>query len=164
MEGIVNPEVFTGSPNTTTPTQEVTGSTEQVASPEAQPEGAATVAGETGAQPQAQETTQAPQVQPTISPLTTRDTRAMDQATLEKVMTTTQQAMSSDTNPVLARNLDALDREWTRRADVTTNQNRGVDAPHRKLDDSFKPKAQENEIQRSQAEASTQTEHTHAIS
>ena len=58
--------------------------------------------------------------------------------------------------------LEALDREWTRRADVATNQNRGVDAPHRKLDDSFKPKAQENEIQRSQAETSTQTEHTHA--
>lgn len=137
MEGIANPST----------NQNVTGSTEQVANPEAQPEGAATVAGETGAQ-----------AQPSISPLTTRDIRAMDQATLEKVMATTQQAMSSDSNPVLARNLDALDREWTRRADVTTNQNRGVDAPHRKLDDSFKPKAQENEIQRSQAEAATQTE------
>ena len=144
MEGIAAPST----------NQNVTGSTEQVASPEAQPEGVATVAGETGAQEQ--------QAQPTISPLTTRDIRAMDQATLEKVMATTQQAMSSDTNPVLARNLDALDREWTRRADVATNQNRGVDAPHRKLDDSFKPKAQENEIQRSQAETTTQTEHTQA--
>lgn len=144
MEGIAAPSI----------NQNVTGSTEQVASPEAQPEGVATVAGETGAQEQ--------QAQPTISPLTTRDIRAMDQATLEKVMATTQQAMSSDTNPVLARNLDALDREWTRRADVATNQNRGVDAPHRKLDDSFKPKAQENEIQRSQAETTTQTEHTQA--
>lgn len=144
MEGIATPST----------NQNVTGSTEQVASPEAQPEGAATVAGETGAQEQ--------QAQPTISPLTTRDIRAMDQATLVKVMSTTQQAMSSDTNPVLARNLDALDREWTRRADVATNQNRGVDAPHRKLDDSFKPKAQENEIQRSQAETTTQTEHSQA--
>lgn len=144
MEGIAAPST----------NQNVTGSTEEVASPEAQPEGAATVAGETGAQEQ--------QAQPTISPLTTRDIRAMDQATLEKVMSTTQQAMSSDTNPVLARNLDALDREWTRRADVATNQNRGVDAPHRKLDDSFKPKAQENEIQRSQAETTTQTENTQA--
>lgn len=139
MEGITTPST----------NQNVTGLTEKVASPEAQPEGAATVAGEAGAQ-----------AQPTISPLTTRDIRAMDQATLEKAMTTAQQAMSSDTNPVLARNLDALDREWTRRADVTTNQNRGVDAPHRKLNESFKPKAQDNEIQRSQAETVTQTENT----
>lgn len=143
MEGISNPAS----------SQPVTDSTEEVASSEAQPESAATVSGEAGAQ----ETTQ---TQPTISPLTTRDIRAMDQATLDKVMSTTQQAMASDTNPVLARNLDALDREWTRRADVATNQNRGVDAPHRNLDESFKPKAQENEIQRSQAEANTQTENT----
>lgn len=154
MEGIANPEVFTGSPDTTTPAQDVTGSTEQVASPEAQPEGAATVAGETGAQEQ--------QTQPTLYNMTTRDARAMDQATLEKVMSATQESMRTDSNPILARNLEVLDREWTRRADLATNQNRGVDAPHRKLDDSFKPKAQENEIQRSQAETSTQTEHTHA--
>lgn len=154
MEGIVNPEVFTGSPDTTTPTQDVTGSTEEVASPEAQPEGAATVSGEAGAQTQ--------QAQPTLYNMTTRDARAMDQATLEKVMSATQESMRTDSNPILARNLEVLDREWTRRADLATNQNRGVDAPHRKLDDSFKPKAQENEIQRSEAETSTQTENAQA--
>lgn len=154
MEGIANPEVFTGSPDTTTPTQDVTGSTEEVASPEAQPEGAATVSGEAGAQTQ--------QAQPTLYNMTTRDARAMDQATLEKVMSATQESMRTDSNPILARNLEVLDREWTRRADLATNQNRGVDAPHRKLDESFKPKAQENEIQRSQAETTTQTEHTQA--
>lgn len=160
MEGIANPEVFnsvTPDINTdtdiTTPTQDVTGSTEEVASPEAQPEGAATVSGEAGAQTQ--------QAQPTLYNMTTRDARAMDQATLEKVMSATQESMRTDSNPILARNLEVLDREWTRRADLATNQNRGVDAPHRKLDDSFKPKAQENEIQRSQAEASTQTDHVH---
>ena len=152
MEGIANPEVFT--PTTSTPTQDVTGSTEQVASPEAQPEGAATVAGETGAQEQ--------QAQPTLYNMTTRDARAMDQATLEKVMSATQESMRTDSNPILARNLEVLDREWTRRADLATNQNRGVDAPHRKLDESFKPKAQENEIQRSQAEANTQTDNAQA--
>lgn len=138
------------------PTSETvaTGSTEEVASPEAQPEGAATVAGETGAQTQ--------QAQPTLYNMTTRDARAMDQATLEKVMSATQESMRTDSNPILARNLEVLDREWTRRADLATNQNRGVDAPHRKLDESFKPKAQENEIQRSQAETSTQTDHVHA--
>lgn len=132
---------------------EATGSTEEVASPEAQPEGAATVSGEAGAQTQ--------QAQPTLYNMTTRDARAMDQATLEKVMSATQESMRTDSNPILARNLEVLDREWTRRADLATNQNRGVDAPHRKLDESFKPKAQENEIQRSQAETSTQTDHVH---
>lgn len=137
------------------PTSETvaTGSTEEVASPEAQPEGAATVSEEAGAQTQ--------QAQPTLYNMTTRDARAMDQATLEKVMSATQESMRTDSNPILARNLEVLDREWTRRADLATNQNRGVDAPHRKLDDSFKPKAQENEIQRSQAETSTQTDHVH---
>ena len=37
-----------------------------------------------------------------------------------------------------------------------------VAVSHRKLDDSFKPKAQENEIQRSQAETATQTENAQA--
>lgn len=154
MEGIANPDAFTGTSTSSTPTQDVTASTEEVASPEAQPEGAATVSGEAGAQTQ--------QAQPTLYNMTTRDARAMDQATLEKVMSATQESMRTDSNPILARNLEVLDREWTRRADLATNQNRGVDAPHRKLDDSFKPKAQENEIQRSQAETTTQTEHTQA--
>lgn len=101
MEGIANPEVFnsvTPDINTdtdiTTPTQDVTGSTEQVASPEAQPEGAATVSGEAGAQTQ--------QAQPTLYNMTTRDARAMDQATLEKVMSATQESMRTDSNPILA--------------------------------------------------------------
>lgn len=149
MEGIAQQQ----APQTTTPvdvdtllTQPATDTTATVTSPEPA-KGEVTEAGVAEAQKPAKR-------------LSTKDVRAMSNEEIEQNLDVTQAAMEASDDPNLEANFSALDKEYTRRADLAVNQNRGVDAPHRNLDAGFKPRNQEVQAQRSEAEASSQTVNT----